>query len=120
MGRVYISGPMTGKPNFNRAAFEDARQRAVAMGYEAIVPGTDEVYSEQERHSLTASPENRQRWMRRDFYDVLSANEVWVLPGWKDSEGSRDEVRVAQVVGIPVRLAKCQLFVTDRVVTHIE
>ena len=39
--RIYISGPMTGIPNFNRSAFKEAEIVLTAMGHEVFNPGNN-------------------------------------------------------------------------------
>ena len=100
--RVYTSGPMSGKPDFNAAAFEVARVRGEGMGHVMLIPSDGESYTPLEAQMLEATPENRAKWMRKDFHMILSADLLWVLDGWQKSEGARDEVRMAQVLGLPV------------------
>jgi hypothetical protein len=99
---VYVSGPMTGYPAFNRSNFERARRAIIRQGHIPIIPGDGEVYSEQEITDLAATPENRARWLRKDVEDILRSDVVWVLEGWEGSRGSTFEVLIALELGIPV------------------
>ena len=118
--QIYVSGPMTGYKDFNRAAFEEARAKGEALGYAMFIPGDGEEYSEAEVENLSASPANRAKWMHKDFRFIVNhADEVWVLPGWMQSQGARDEVRLAQVIGLPVVYAFSQYPVYREVVTHV-
>jgi hypothetical protein len=99
---VYVSGPMTNKVHFNRGAFVNAQLIGEKRGHTMLIPGDDEVYSEEETATWTASPENRAKWLRRDVEDILCVDEVWVLPGWTQSRGSRFEVLIALELGIRV------------------
>ncbi len=100
---IYVSGPMTDQPNFNREAFEELRQYIESEpGHKVIIPGDGEEYTYEELETLTATPENRERWLRKDVEDILRCDEVWVLPGWEQSRGSTFEVLIALELGIPV------------------
>ncbi len=99
---VYISGPMTGRENFNAPAFENARIIAEAMSYDVIVPGDGEEHTKWELTHQRVTDEHMQEYIRRDITDILKVDELWVLEGWKGSFGSRLEVLVAKSIGVPV------------------
>ncbi len=101
-GLLYVSGPMTGFPDFNRPAFNEARDYLQAKGFSVIIPGDDETYSISERLVWKVEEKQLNAYMFRDFLHILTANAVAVLPGWTESTGSRAEVLVAQRIGIPV------------------
>lgn len=90
--RVYLSGPMTGYPDHNFPAFNDAEQRLVQARYVVLNPA---------RHG--ADPESTWAdYLRRDLRDVLDADLVAVLPDWQASRGAVLEVHVAHQLGTPV------------------
>lgn len=99
---VYISGPMTKVEDFNRASFQHARRYAEQTGRTAIVPGVGEFYNANELETLTAEPDHREAWLRKDVNDILRCDSVWVLEGWENSRGSTFEVLIALELGIPV------------------
>ncbi len=101
-GLLYVSGPMTGYDEFNRPAFNKAREHLQEMGFSVIVPGDDEEYTIRERLAWKVEDTSRRAYMFRDFLHILTANAVAVLDGWTHSKGSRAEVMVAQEIGIPV------------------
>ena len=101
-GLVYVSGPMTGFAEFNRPAFNRARDHLQAAGFSVIIPGDDEEYTIRERLAWKVEDTSRRAYMFRDFMHILTANAVAVLDGWMGSKGSRAEVLVAQEIGIPV------------------
>lgn len=109
--RIYIAGPMTGKPNYNKAAFDDA-----ALGY-----------SEQSHLPFTPFVASSRVWLKtfgftfndsldrcdygdpmlREFFAedialLLSCDRVVLLPGWRESKGARIEAQVAQLFGIEI------------------
>jgi len=111
---------MTGFPEFNAPAFHLAHTALMAAGYRVIIPGVDEEYSEAELAALAASPANRKKWLRKDIEDILTVDEVWVLPGWEYSRGALLEVHVAQQLGLPVFLFGTGLRVEDTVQGYVE
>lgn len=91
--RVYISGPMTGRPHLNRDVFNAAEDLLRLNGYDPINPSSnglsdDATYDEH---------------MRADLRMLLEADAVAVLPGWELSRGSQIETRLASDLGMPVR-----------------
>ena len=102
---AYVSGPMSGIPDFNRPAFEAAREYLEARDFIVIVPGDGEEYSVTEVAEWKASSANRAIWMKRDFLSIIDvATCVVALEGWWESPGARAEVLVAQTIGLPVFL----------------
>jgi hypothetical protein len=101
--KVYLSGPMTGIPEFNRPAFDEAAAYLRDRRFEVYVPGENETYDEQEVVSLTTTRAKRHFYLSRDI-DLIQewADSVVVLPDWEFSEGAKLEVLVAQSIGVPV------------------
>lgn len=99
---LYIAGPMTGLPEFNYPAFEDARRRFEAAGYTVLCP-TDNGKD----HELGSRPWSW--YMRAALRQLMDADGVAVLPGWEASRGATLEVHVAQSLDIPVRSVEAWL-----------
>ena len=92
MTTLYIAGPMTGYPDFNRPAFVFAEEALRAAGFEVLNPARHE----QDGRSW-------EDYMRIDIADVLRADGVAVLPYWEQSRGASLEVQVATALKIPVK-----------------
>lgn len=91
--RVYISGPCSGLPEFNYPAFNREAARLRALGYEVENPAEN--------------PE-QQSWagyMRLALRQMLTCDEVVLLPGWQHSLGARTEQHIATLLEMPVRMA---------------
>lgn len=86
---IYISGPMSGLPDFNYPAFDDKHHELFLKGFSvrnpALIPGDD---------SWTW-----QQWMRAALKLQLEADVVHMLPGWRKSRGARIERRLALILG---------------------
>lgn len=90
MSYVYLSGPMTGIPNYNREAFNDAARRWEGAGFKVNNPARLE-------HGY-----DRTYYMREAVKSVLAADALVVLDGWKASVGAVIEVVIAGALGTPV------------------
>lgn len=81
---VYISGPMSSIPNFNRESFWLAEMALNMAGIETLSP------------AHWSNKLSYYDYMRLDFGMVLKANTVFALKGWKDSKGAMAEVMMAR------------------------
>ena len=100
MTKVYLSGPMTGKPDYNRAAFADAAYKLRELGFEVVNPHQlpEPVLTQDEEY-------NWRQYLARDVELLIRDNTidgVVVLSGWENSRGSVLELHVAQYVGLKV------------------
>ena len=88
MTKMYISGPITGDPDFMEK-FAEAEKHLKARGFEVVNP--------------TTLPHDHRRTWSAFMVDCLKAlldcDGVYMLKGWKDSRGARVEKRVAQDLG---------------------
>lgn len=100
MRRLYLIGPVTGKPNDNRQAFEEAAAHLEADGYAVDIP-----------HAYTNLGECWGFCMRRSITAMLAIDHkgdslfdgVAMLDGWEKSEGAKIEKQLAEALGIPCR-----------------
>lgn len=88
MTRIYLSGPMTGLPDFNYPAFNAEATRLRALGYTVENP------AENPEQSSWGD------YMKVALRQMLTCDVIAVLPGWKDSRGARMEVEIAERVGM--------------------
>lgn len=93
---TYISGPMTGYPDYNRAAFRHAE--AVVRDLRGDCWNIDNPAALDLGESATW-----QDYMRRHVVTIgTRVSEMVVLPGWEVSRGARLEVDLAHALSIPV------------------
>ena len=94
---VYISGPMTGKPYLNFAAFDEAERALLLSGYDVHNP-----VEINRQH-----PDMPYEWyMERDLKAVRDSQAVLALAGWTESRGAKREIALALSRGLPVICAE--------------
>lgn len=112
--KIYIAGPMTGRPHFNIPLFDYAANTLRGAGFDAVSPA--ELDDEETRQAALCSPDGRmdkgtlngETWgdfLARDVKLVADQiDAVALLPGWKDSRGAQLEVFVARLCRLPIFL----------------
>lgn len=96
--RIYISGPMTGHPNYNHPLFNLTAATVRALGHEALNPA-----------ELFAGAQDRAYadYIRGSLEMLLLADAILLLDGWATSRGARIEHECAMALGLkPVRIRK--------------
>lgn len=105
MTRLYISGPVTGKPDDNRAAFADARMSLYEAGITAFDPHNRVIPSDSHETAMLLCVNELTALAQKTgiSYPVPRYDGVALLPGWEQSEGARLEKAVAEACGIPCK-----------------
>lgn len=88
--KVFISGPMTGLPNLNREAFNDAELSLKAAGFSVFNPAWLNVDSGFSDADIAAI----------DLAALKRCNYIYQLEGWDKSKGASAEWMVALWCGI--------------------
>lgn len=89
--RIYVSGPVSGMPDRNLGAFEEAAgSLRRALGCEVSIP-----------HDVVPADAEWGEAMRLLLAEMLRCDGVAFLPGWRRSRGSVLERDVALAVEIP-------------------
>jgi hypothetical protein len=84
---VYISGKMTGKPDFGKNDFAHAERVAFNAGaFRVLNP------------ACLSFGWSRKQYMAADLAMLLNCDAVVMLPDWEDSAGARAEWAVAKSV----------------------
>ena len=91
--RIYLAGPMTGLPDHNFPAFNDAAARFRADGWEVANPAEN-------FGGRTDLP--RSSYMRADIAILAGCDAVAMLPGWEQSRGARLEHHIAVALSFTV------------------
>lgn len=90
---LYLSGPMTGYPDFNFREFRQLAMELRELGFHVINPAELE-------NGRTDLPYNH--YLRRDVAALTRADAIAVLKGWRASKGANIEVSVAAMLDIPL------------------
>lgn len=99
--RVYIAGPMRGKHNWNREAFEQACAVWESKGHRPISPWNVARELGYFSHE-DVGRRHLEHVMFVDLANLASCDAVAVLPGWERSIGSTMEVAAAQFLQLPI------------------
>ncbi len=93
MKRIYIAGPMTGLPECNYPAFHAAAQQLRQQGHHVENPAES-----------TQPPCGGTwlGWMRQAIVQLVSCDEICLLPGWEHSRGARVEFQLACGLGLRI------------------
>lgn len=92
--RLYVAGPMSGYPESNYPAFNEAANFLKAVGYEVVNPAED-IHEPEMCHYVDL--------LREDLRAMFDCHGVAVLENWWESTGARNEVQVAGLLRMPVR-----------------
>ena len=92
MKKIYLSGPMTGKPGLNHPLFNAQAARLRALGYEVINPA----------EVILTPGSSWQECMRNAIHLLCKCDTIALLPGWADSKGAVLECYIARETNISV------------------
>lgn len=105
--RVYVSGPMTGKPGKNEPLFRFAEQIITGLGHTPLLPHDIEAPEHEGEcppgYPAAQSGHTSACFLRADLEYMLGyADAVLMLPEWERSIGARLEHDVASRCGMPI------------------
>lgn len=92
MKRIFLSGPMSDLPDLNYPAFHAAAAALRAQGYHVESPAEN------------PRQETWEAYMALSLAQMLTCEEVYLLPGWELGSGAVIEASVAARLGKPMRL----------------
>ena len=108
--KIYLSGPMTGLPEYNYPAFHKAARALRAVGYRVVNPAELHPHSRLRRWiaamlaMLNLTPATTlptwDEYMREALRGLLGCEAIVLLPGWEHSRGARCEVSLATELGM--------------------
>ena len=102
-GRIYIAGPMRGKPQLNWPAFDAAKDFLLSLGLDPVSPADID-------REAGISPEGPfddlvvRDCMKRDLKELMECHALLMLPGWENSRGAIAEHALAVAMSIPVMI----------------
>lgn len=101
--KIYVSGPMTGIPEYNAPAFNALARRIKDMGLFCVNPIdiSANIVTSVERGEITMP--SRYYFMRLDIQALCDCDAILMLPGWQKSWGAKWERIIAKhVFDMPV------------------
>lgn len=104
----YVAGPVSGRENGNRAAFQAASDQLRDEGWRVINPTDNPRSAEAEQEARELGPERYHEGvayrsiMQDCLRSVVGVDSMFVLPGWQFSRGARLEVALAATMSIPI------------------
>jgi hypothetical protein len=105
--RVYVAGPMRGRPNNNEDEFKYVTGGLRAMGFDVVSPL--EVCADMPKG---LEPED---YLRRDIAALVTCDGIVLLDGWHDSVGARAEAGVALACGLKFYSVRGEPFAPGRI-----
>lgn len=96
MSVIYISGPMTGLPNFNYPKFNAVAAKLRAQGHRVYNPAEFPHDGDLEDFPL------RMAFASYCNFICLEADTIYMLDGWEKSKGATVEHSLARVCGLDV------------------
>lgn len=110
--RVYIAGPMTGKPEFNFPAFFAAEDRLRDAGHDPFNPARRDIEEDgvdvtgttgHEKLRDLATGFSMRRALDADTtYICLDAEAIYMLQGWEYSAGAHAEHALGKALGLTI------------------
>ena len=88
--RIYISGPMKGMVNLNKALFYETQKKLESEGFDVTNP-----------HELICSDDYKE-CMKLDIRALTYCDTIYMLLNWKQSKGAMLEHMVAVMIGLKV------------------
>lgn len=101
--KIYIAGPMTGYPEFNRHAFQEIADKFQQQGFEVFNPAVEQEQIPLEGTTGFEKMPDLKAIIRKDVEGILGCDEIYMLQGWEKSTGAKAEHAVAMWLGINIR-----------------
>lgn len=97
--RVYIAGPMTGKPHHNFPAFDEAKAELEALGYEVVSPADiDRAFGITGDETPGTIPARLiLEVMLVEMREIWTCKHIVLIDGWENSSGSASEITWGKV-----------------------
>lgn len=121
--RIYIAGPIVGRPQRNKQLFEEAAQTLMSEGHTPLLPhceDLEDIRLHVRLNDLVVPPDQaflntRHTWsdrMRLNLRLLTIADAVAVLPGWEQGKDARFAASVAE--SLRMNVAPLSSYVEDK------
>lgn len=106
MMKLYLAGPMRGKPNYNFDEFDRMEQQLKDEGYTVVSPAAmDRLYEGWDKYvpdDFVVNSDFVRRCMKRDLDAIYDCDAIYLLKGWEESTGAKAEYALAVCLGLQV------------------
>lgn len=117
--RIYIAGPMTGVPRFNRPKFEETARILRAHGWTVESPveiaaafGSD--------NTIVTTPGMLDAVIEAELEALAKCDAIYLLPGWEDSRGAKRELWLALDKGLEVITERSGVVFRSKTLKEVE
>jgi len=99
--RLYIAGPYTNADpllvDSNIEVARDACAEAIRRNFIPFSPITMTAWFDEDYPDIA-----KESYLQLDIQWLLLCDSIFMLPGWENSQGAREELRIAQEMGMKV------------------
>lgn len=100
--RIYVAGPMSGLPECNYPAFDDASRSLSALGFDVVNPAN---IGRSHFGGRTDLEDDELEFLLAEELSILvGCDSIYLLRGWERSKGARKELYHALGNGLNVVL----------------
>ncbi|MBC4282915.1 DUF4406 domain-containing protein [Klebsiella pneumoniae] len=100
--KIYIAGPMSGLPGFNRQAFQRAAAHIVRRGNVVLNP------------AILPDGLEQAEYMDICLAMLRCSDGIFMLDGWQQSAGARAEYALAEKLGLDIQYQMIDRYVGAR------
>lgn len=101
MRKIYVAGPMSGMPDYNRRTFQIAWNYLTMKGHLPVSPHFLEAPVEVDSRARLGPEVLYRHVLPLDIFALSTTEAVIALPGWEVSKGCGFEEHAASLMGIP-------------------
>lgn len=113
---IFISGPFRGKPNIEWNRQQNIRRAEEAALFVWRSGGVAICPHKNTEHFDGACPDSY--WLNGDLQILARCDAIYMIPGWEDSAGAKNELAFAKEHNIAFLSSKAEL--VSYIVSHIE
>ena len=98
--KIYLSGPMTGIPDFNFPEFDRIAKNLRDAGYDVVSPA--DLNRKREDAGQVLSEIFYSDFMKEDIRELSKCDAIYMMKGWRYSPGAKHELENALVFALTV------------------
>jgi hypothetical protein len=99
---AFVAGCYDGNIENNIKLAEEHSIKLIEMGFAVFTPHKNFAHYEKYESYNKRSLLNRETWLKIDREILRRCDFMYLLPNWKFSVGTRDEMLLAKALGLPI------------------